>query len=788
MKKAFYLFVISVLFLFSSCENLLLIEATQLYEVTFESNGGTPVESYRTNCIEKSPVITKEDATFSGWFLSSDFSGDILSFPYEIEGDTTLYAKWIQRYTVHFISNGGTEILSYKTDVVEAAPDITRDGYYFAGWYEASDFGGEPVQFPCHLSDNKNFYAKWIKICHVSFETNGGSEVPEMETAIINEAPDSSRIGYLLLGWYKEAELQNQISFPYFLVDDAVFYAKWTAATNTLYKVEHYKQNSVIETNHDSYILCDSETMAGKTASLTQAVAKTYEGFTVEDFSQVPIAADGSTVVRIYYGKNKYTVSYKVRHYKQTTSLGTSYELAEEDNLSGITGDSTFAYAKAYYGFTEKTFSQSIIDESGNTVVNIYYDRNKYTVSFNANSGSGTMSTQTFYFGVEQKIRSCSFSKSGYIFSGWSDSTNGLIKYTDNEKINVENNKTLYATWFYGTAITNEDIRKLDLTSLSEDYLLRISGQISHSTLEELAKKIVLAKVNITLDLSNTQGLTTISPDNSNKSIFSECKKLTSIILPNSLTTIGNRAFYNCKSLTQVLIPSSVRTIGSFAFAYCENLTSLELDGVETIGPDAFYHCSNMKTVYLKNINTIGYASFNYCSDLSEVKLENINSIGDYCFGTSPLSNNEGSCKQLSSIILKDIGTIGYGAFAYDRKLSSVVMQNVSKIDELAFTYCSSLTSITIDAVTIAKGAFKGCTVLTSVIIGKRVTEIQNSSTSDTAYYVFGYCNALTSVSFEDTKDWFIKSSETYSYKIDVTVAATNATNLRYAEKPWIKK
>jgi uncharacterized repeat protein (TIGR02543 family) len=699
----------------------MLIEATQLYEVTFESNGGTSIKSYRTNCIEKSPAVTKEDV-------------------------------------------------------------------FFSGWYETADFRGERVQFPYYLKENKTLYARWIKISHVKFETNGGSEVSEMDTSIINSAPESSKKGYILLGWYKESKLQNQISFPYVVTDDTVLYAKWIADTNTLYKVEHYKQNTAFETNLNSYIFCDSETKSGKTNALTQAAAKNYSGFTAKDFKQVSIAADGSTVVKIYYDRNKYIVNYKVRHYKQKTVLGNNYELAEEETLYGNAGESTLASAKVFYGFTEKSFSQSIISESGNTVVNIYYDRNKYTVTFNANSGTGSMVKEIFYYGVKQNLFSSSFSKTGYIFNGWSDSATGSIQYQNNESILIENNKTLYAIWFYGTTVSAVDISNLDLTKLTADYTVRVSGQISHSTLEELAKKIALAKVNITLDLSETQGLTTISPDSSNKSIFSNCKKLTSIILPDSLSTIGSNAFSCCQSLTKLSILSSVKTIGSYAFSYCENLKEIKLDGVDTIGAYAFYNCKNMTIATIKNVKTVGNYAFNYCSNLSEVIFENIETIGNYCFGSSLNSDYSGNCKKLSSVKLKNIGTIKRYAFARDLSLSSVEMQNVTSIEESAFAFCIALTSIKIDAETIGRSAFEGCSVLTSVIIGKRVTEIQNYSSSNLTYYVFKNCSALTSVAFEDVTNWYVKHSDTYSYNIDVSVVATNAVNLQYSDKPWIKK
>ena len=98
-------------------------------------------------------------------------------------------------------------------------------------------------------------------------------------------------------------------------------------------------------------------------------------------------------------------------------------------------------------------------------------------------------------------------------------------------------------------------------------------------------------------------GLTSVTIGNSVTSIgreaFSNCSGLTSVTIPNSVTSIGNEAFWNCRSLTSISIPNSVTSIGRWAFAYCRGLTSVTIpNSVTSIGEYAFSSCSNLENVY----------------------------------------------------------------------------------------------------------------------------------------------------------------------------------------------
>jgi len=196
---------------------------------------------------------------------------------------------------------------------------------------------------------------------------------------------------------------------------------------------------------------------------------------------------------------------------------------------------------------------------------------------------------------------------------------------------------------------------------------------------------------------------------------FNACTFLTSVTIPNSVTTIGYQAFFNCASLTSVIIPNNVTTIGDYTFYSCDSLTSVTIGNrVKTIGESAFHYCSALTSVIIgNNVTTIGNNAFEHCSALTSVTIPD------------------------------SVTTIGISAFSSCSALASVTIGNrVKTIGESAFYFCSSLTSVTIpnNVTTIGGSAFYACSSLTSVTIGKRVKTIGESA--------FRYCSALTSITF----------------------------------------
>ena len=111
---------------------------------------------------------------------------------------------------------------------------------------------------------------------------------------------------------------------------------------------------------------------------------------------------------------------------------------------------------------------------------------------------------------------------------------------------------------------------------------------------------------------------------------FYKCSSLTSVTIPDSVTTIGESAFSGCSGLTAVTIGNGVTSIGFYAFWGCSNLTSVTIGNrVTEIGGYAFYNCSSLTSITIPNsVTTIEYLAFNGCTSLKEV----------YCKSTIPPS------------------------------------------------------------------------------------------------------------------------------------------------------
>ncbi len=255
---------------------------------------------------------------------------------------------------------------------------------------------------------------------------------------------------------------------------------------------------------------------------------------------------------------------------------------------------------------------------------------------------------------------------------------------------------------------------------------------------------------------------------------YPEGKNESSYVIPESVTSIGDCAFYRCLNLTEIIIPDSVTSIGNGAFWFCTNLKEIIIpDSVTSIGYMAFESCTSLTEITIpESVISIGDCAFYNCSNLTEIIIPNSVSIGGYAFYGTPLLNEkwaENSLFIVNNILIDGTACSG----------DVVIPDGVTKINDQAFfpeLWCPiDLTSVTIpDSVTsIGDYAFYGDSNLISITIPKSVKSIGNSA------FLYCHLKEITILNPDceiyDSDDTINNTSIIYGYE--------NSTAQAYAEK-----
>ena len=230
-----------------------------------------------------------------------------------------------------------------------------------------------------------------------------------------------------------------------------------------------------------------------------------------------------------------------------------------------------------------------------------------------------------------------------------------------------------------------------------------------------------------------------------NTNIFKECVGLSSITLPNSITSIGDFAFYGCTGLKTVNIPNGVTSIGKYAFDGCADISAITIPySVTSIGEEAFENCCGLISLTIQNgVSTIGRSAFSGCTGLVSVTIPN--SV------TSDLYYTFEGCSKLKTVtISNNVEIIGHYAFRNCTSLESITIPNsVTSIYSTVFQGCTSLTSVTIpnSVKLIGDHAFSNCTNLNSVKLGDGLTSIGKYAFENTAITSIAIPNDVTEIS-----------------------------------------
>lgn len=205
-------------------------------------------------------------------------------------------------------------------------------------------------------------------------------------------------------------------------------------------------------------------------------------------------------------------------------------------------------------------------------------------------------------------------------------------------------------------------------------------------------------------------------------------------------TSIAEEALYNCVNLRGVTLPDSLTAIDERAFSNCKNITEFNIpESVDYIGTGAFASCESITSITLPYaVKNIAYALFVGCTSLEDIKYaDDLKSIGAYAFQKTKIK---------TAVIPYGMTTVPEGVFDFCMELESVeIPDSVTKIERHAFYYCQSLKAVTIpDNVEVIKeGAFGYCLSLKSVTFSKNLKSLY--------YEAFVNCTSLEEITLPDS-------------------------------------
>ena len=392
------------------------------YKISFNNNGGsgtmdTITCTYGKDCKLSTNTFTKTGYTFAGWSKTSagaiEYTNNETVKNLATSGSITLYAKWTANtYTITYNANGGSGSMSkttctYDTDCTIAGNSFTRTGYTFASWTKDSTTG--------------TVYSVGAKVKNLA--TSGNVNM----------------------------------------------YAKWN--TNT-YKIAYTMNNGTLGTNkptsanYDANVLIDNPTKnltvtinannQGSTISKTSVTqAQTFNGWTVTGLntSTAKTGTSSSSVTTAYTG-----TSTKNTYFKNLTATnnGTVTFTANWTNtavtLPTITKTGyTCGYADTTTGAI-KYASGSKYTPSGETSKTLYAkcNANTYTITYNANGGSGSMSKTTCTYDTNCTLAANTFTYEGYDFVSWAKDSISGTEYQARSTVKnlaTSGNINMYAKW-----------------------------------------------------------------------------------------------------------------------------------------------------------------------------------------------------------------------------------------------------------------------------------------------------------------------------------------------------
>ncbi len=827
----FCLFILSV---FTSCDDKTL--GTELVTITLHSGFSSEKAEIIETVKDKSIILPSGDSlwttdsySFTGWSLSK--GGDVkykAGDKYSSSSDVTLYAIWEADSTITYNSNGGTggEVVEhYKkgNKVTLKNTSFTKEGYTLSYWStspEASDTYtiGQEIT----LTENLTLYAVWVENKDAVSIIFSSGKVTENEQSmsstegqeIILPSGDSfwSSNEYSFTGWAvsENGDVQYKAGDKYKVGKcGATLYAVWEDNLTITYKansgtgsdvIEYYKSGSKVIVKDASFTKEDySFSYWSTTESGTDGTSYTLgEEITITtNMTLYAIWVETKDAVKLIFNPGTVVTGNEIEMNLiegQTTFLPSGSRFWEADNY-------TFKGWEDQRGWGVRYSAGDLYYAEKNTTLYAVWEKNKVTVTYSANGGSGSVDPVTVEVGETVTVdgTSSSLSREGYTFLGWGTSPDGTgTVISGTVTMPVNSNLTFYAIWkenrnikyYNGDKLIRIEYPSTDSVAIGDGNGLSKDGHALYWTTSsdgtrtsydvgevytETASLVLYAQWqedngSLTYTLDTTAKTYSVKASNTGisgeieipeiykgKKVtaieelgFENCGNITKITIPSSVTSIGGGAFYSCTSLQEITLPegitelklceSNIESYRKGLFGYCSKLTEIKIpSSVTSIGDMAFEECSSLASVEIEgNVASIGSSAFSKCYKLESFTIpESVVSIGQNAFSDSGI-------KEI--VVPAGVTEIGARTFSSCSGLTKITIPDtVTKIGDYAFEYCYNLETINIPAsvTSIGSFAFNGCGKLTEVTIPFSVTAIGS--------YAFSNCSSLTALTIENT-------------------------------------
>ncbi len=612
----------------------------------------------------KTVNLVTGDNTFYIWAENTD-NGDMLY---------TVTVRVKPMYEVKFNTLGGTSVEKQivEEDALAAAPVTTKTGYTLSGWNRSL---AEPI------TENTEFTAVWTANNYtVTLDKTGGTDGANTVTATFGSsmptATAPSRVGYTFDGYYDASNVKYYDSTMtsvkvWYKTEPTTLYANWIARTDTKYIVNHYQQNA----DDDGYTFFEKDELYGKSDTSVTPAVKSYAGFTAPTKKTVNINPNGNTVVDYYYTRKSYTINV-------VGNGGASVQITQKYgstiNTSSVTRSGY--ELEGLYTDIDLTSKLTTVPLENKTVYAYWKGENRptdfnYTTSTDGIIITGYKGSSTTVVIPLQIDGKNVITISSYAFQNKSS----IISVTiPNSVTSIGNNAFKGCTGLTSISIPNSvksigDLAFYNCYKLVEVYNLSSSiivtkgdssnGRVGYYALD------VYTDANAESKFSNVNGYILYNngtdrylieytgsdtnltlPENiggENYGIhqyaFLGNDKITSVTIPDSVTSIGDRAFYECTGLTSISIPNSVTSIGSWAFSGCTNLIQIE-NGVSYV--DKWVVDCNTSVTYVTlraDIVGISGAAFWDCTGLRSINFNGTIAQWNAIYKTSGWNYNTGN-------------------------------------------------------------------------------------------------------------------------------------------------